>query len=179
MHEEMTAAMQWNCLDGLSMEATARDIPNLAAMASRFAPGTIIAIPYLANESDADRLDAAAAALYLAAILWILGYDTIYAHQDREDDTLVGVKSTARLFGARTREMAAVCYSGTLLLLLLAMAAAGLHFWGYVLMLLPAGLLAWQVITLDIDDQARCLALFKLNREVGLAVALAMLVGRL
>lgn len=61
MHEEMTAAMQWNCLDGWSMEATARDIPNLAAMASRFAPGTIIAIPYLASESDADRLDAAAA----------------------------------------------------------------------------------------------------------------------
>ena len=117
--------------------------------------------------------------LYAGTILWILAYDTIYAHQDREDDTMVGVKSTARLFGARTREMAAVCYSGTLLLLLLAMAAAGLHFWGYVLMLLPAGLLAWQVITLDIDNQTRCLALFKLNREVGLAVALAMLVGRL
>ena len=61
MHEDMTAAMQWNCLDGLSMEVSARDIPNLAAMASRLASGTIIAIPYLANESDAYRLAAAAA----------------------------------------------------------------------------------------------------------------------
>ena len=56
----MTVATKWNCLDGLSMEATTRDIPNLAAMSARFAPGTIVAIPYLASESDADRLDAAA-----------------------------------------------------------------------------------------------------------------------
>ncbi len=49
--------------------------------------------------------------LYGAAVLWILGYDTIYAHQDREDDTMIGVKSTARLFGERTRGMLAVCYT--------------------------------------------------------------------
>src|SRR5271165_1765735 len=69
--------------------------------------------------------------LYGAAVLWILGYDTIYAHQDREDDTMIGVKSTARLFGAKTREMLAVCYTGTVLLVLLAMAGFGLHVWGY------------------------------------------------
>ena len=55
--------------------------------------------------------------LYLAAILWIIGYDTIYAHQDREDDALIGVKSTARLFETRTRSLLVVCYTGTLLLL--------------------------------------------------------------
>ncbi|MGO9818659.1 MAG: 4-hydroxybenzoate octaprenyltransferase [Acidocella sp.] len=115
--------------------------------------------------------------LYGAAVLWILGYDTIYAHQDREDDTMIGVKSTARLFGAKTREMLAVCYTGTLLLLLLAMAGFGLHVWGYALMLVPGALLAWQVARLDINDPVRCLALFKLNREVGLAVAVAILVG--
>lgn len=60
MNQDMTAATNWNCLDGLSMEATARDIPHLTAMASRFAPGTVIGIPYLANEFDADRLHAAA-----------------------------------------------------------------------------------------------------------------------
>lgn len=59
MSDDMTKTAKWNCLDGLSMEATSRDIPNLMAMASRFAPGTIVAIPYLANESDADRLHAA------------------------------------------------------------------------------------------------------------------------
>lgn len=117
--------------------------------------------------------------LYAAVILWILAYDTIYAHQDREDDTLIGVKSTARLFGARTREMLAVCYTGMVALLLLAMAGFALNAWGYWLMLLPALLLGWQVVRLDIDDPARCLALFKLNREVGLCVALAILAGRM
>ncbi len=115
--------------------------------------------------------------LYLAAILWIIGYDTIYAHQDREDDTLIGVKSTARLFGARTREALCICYGGAFLLLLAAMSAFSLHAWGYWLMIVPAALLVWQIIRLDIDNPARCLALFKLNREVGLAVAAAILIG--
>ncbi|MBU6448459.1 MAG: 4-hydroxybenzoate octaprenyltransferase [Rhodospirillales bacterium] len=115
--------------------------------------------------------------LYLAAILWIIGYDTIYAHQDRADDALLGVKSTARLFGRRTREALCICYGLCFLLLLVAMSAFSLHRWGYWMMLLPAGLMVWQIIRLDIDNPARCLALFKLNREVGLAVALAILVG--
>ncbi len=59
------------------------------------------------------RLDAAAGVLYLGAICWILGYDTIYAHQDREDDALIGVRSTARLFGANSRPFLAACYSAT------------------------------------------------------------------
>jgi 4-hydroxybenzoate polyprenyltransferase len=117
--------------------------------------------------------------LYAAAILWILGYDTIYAHQDREDDAMVGVKSTARLFGRRTRPFLAACYAGTILLLAIAMAAAQLAVAGIFALILPAALLAWQVIALDIDNPARCLKLFKLNREVGLAVALAILIGQL
>ncbi len=115
--------------------------------------------------------------LYLATILWIIGYDTIYAHQDREDDTLIGVKSTARLFGERTREMLALCYGSAFLLLLITMSAFSLHAWGYRLMLVPGLLLLWQIIRLDINDPARCLTLFKLNREVGLAVAAAILIG--
>jgi 4-hydroxybenzoate polyprenyltransferase len=123
-------------------------------------------------------LDAAATALWAAAFFWILGYDTIYAHQDREDDALVGIRSTARRFGERTRPFLAVCYGATLALLACAGWLAGLS-WPYLpALLLPAALLARQVIALDIHDPARCLALFRLNREAGLLVALAFLAGR-
>ena len=117
--------------------------------------------------------------LYLGTILWIFGYDTIYAHQDREDDALIGVKSTARLFGANTSWLLAACYAGLLLLLAVAMALSGLHAAGYWLLLAPAATLAWQIIRLDINDPARCLSLFKLNRETGLLIALAIVAGRL
>jgi len=127
----------------------------------------------------AGRLDATAAALYLAAILWILGYDTIYAHQDREDDALIGVRSTARLFGRHSRAFVGVCYAATVALLALAGSLAGLSAWFFAALLLPAALLARQVTHLDIDNPALCLRLFKLNREVGLAVGLAILLGRL
>ena len=129
--------------------------------------------------AGAGRLDAAAAACYAAAIVWILGYDTIYAHQDREDDALVGVRSTARLFGDRTRPFLAACYAATILLVALAGRLAGLSFAFDAALVLPSGLLAWQVWRLDVDDPPRCLALFKLNREAGLAVGLAILLGRL
>jgi len=117
--------------------------------------------------------------LYGAAILWILGYDTIYAHQDREDDALIGVKSTARLFGRNTRALLIASYTGMVLLLIVAMALVGLNIYGILLLVLPAALLFRQVVMLDIDDPALCLRLFKSNREVGLAVALAILVGQI
>jgi 4-hydroxybenzoate polyprenyltransferase len=117
--------------------------------------------------------------LYAAAILWILGYDTIYAHQDREDDALIGVKSTARLFGAQTSRLLIWSYGGMILLLAAAMAFAGLHLIGILLLILPAALLARQIVLLDIDNPALCLRLFKSNRDVGLAVALAILVGQI
>lgn len=129
--------------------------------------------------AGADRLTGAWAALYAAAVLWDLGFDTIYAHQDREDDALVGVKSTARLFGERTRPFLAGCYAGTVLMLAIAGWAAGLSLWFYPALLLPAVLFARQVATLDINDPALCLRLFKSNREAGLAVAAALLIGRL
>ncbi|MBN8926716.1 MAG: 4-hydroxybenzoate octaprenyltransferase [Rhodospirillales bacterium] len=124
-----------------------------------------------------DRIDAAWAVLYAAAILWDLGFDTIYAHQDREDDALVGVKSTARLFGEQTRPFLAACYAGCILVLAAAGWLAGLGPWFYPALALPAGLLAWQVIRLDIHDPALCLRLFRANREAGLAVGLAILAG--
>mgnify|MGYP002786247548 FL=1 len=120
-----------------------------------------------------------AAALYAAAIAWTLGYDTIYAHQDREDDALVGIGSTALKFGERTRPFLAACYAATIALLALAGWAAGLGVLFWTALALPAGLLARQVATLDIRDPARCLKLFHANREVGLAVVLAFMLGRL
>lgn len=127
----------------------------------------------------AGRLDAAAGALYLAAIVWILGYDTIYAHQDREDDALAGMGSTALLFGARSRPFLAACYGAAVALLALAGWLAGLAWPYFAALALPAGLLARQVVALDIDDPSLCLRLFKANREVGLTVGLAILLGRL
>jgi 4-hydroxybenzoate polyprenyltransferase len=125
------------------------------------------------------RIDLSWFLIYAAAIFWDLGFDTIYAHQDREDDALVGVRSTARLFGERTRPFLAICYGAAVLLFGLAGWSAGLGGWFFVALLLPAGLLAWQVITLDIHDPARCLRLFRANREVGLTFALALLAGGL
>jgi len=125
------------------------------------------------------RLDAAGLVLYAATFFWILGYDTIYAHQDREDDALVGIKSTARLFGDHSRPFLAVCYSVTALLLALAGGLAGLSAWALVVFLPGLWLLARQIRVLDINDQALCLALFKANREFGLVVGLAVVFGRL
>ncbi len=127
----------------------------------------------------AGHLDWPVLPLYLAAILWIIGYDTIYAHQDREDDALIGVKSTARLFEHNTRSLLVVCYTGTILLLAVTMGMAGLNLGGMLALMLPAGLLARQVAQLDVNNPHRCLALFKSNREVGLAVGLAILIGQL
>jgi 4-hydroxybenzoate polyprenyltransferase len=125
------------------------------------------------------RLDGAAAALYLAAIAWILGYDTVYAHQDREDDALIGVRSTARLFGERSAPFLAACYGATIALLVVAGALAGLSPWFDAALAAPAALLAWQVVRLDVHDPALCLRLFHANREVGWLIGLAVVIGRM
>ena len=126
-----------------------------------------------------DSLPGAALWLYAASIFWIVGYDTIYAHQDREDDALVGIRSTARLFGRASRLLVAGCYILMLLALLLTGLTAHLGNWYFAALALPALMLAWQVARLDIDDPGRCLGLFKFNFETGLAVGLAILAGYL
>jgi 4-hydroxybenzoate polyprenyltransferase len=105
--------------------------------------------------------------LYLGGIAWTLGYDTIYAHQDKEDDALVGVKSTALRFGAASRIWIAIFYGLAVAFFLAAGLAAGLG-WPFVAGLTLAGFhLAWQVAKLDIADPRRCLMLFRSNRFVG------------
>jgi 4-hydroxybenzoate polyprenyltransferase len=117
-----------------------------------------------------ERLDWAPIALHGAAFLWIIGYDTIYAHQDKEDDALVGVGSTALLFGERTRPILAGLYAGAAALLALAVWSAGGGVLAYLGIAAFAAHCAWQVARLDTADPAPCLKLFKSNREAGALV---------
>ena len=120
------------------------------------------------------RIEAAAGAALCRLFFWTLGYDTIYAHQDKDDDALIGVKSTARLFGARTREWILAFYA-VAFTLILAAGFAEHEGWPFVLlMLLAGGHMLWQVHTLNIDDTDRCLKLFRANRETGALIALAL-----
>jgi 4-hydroxybenzoate polyprenyltransferase len=114
------------------------------------------------------RLDVPALLLYAGSIAWVIGYDTIYAHQDREDDALLRLKSTALLFAGRTKPALAAFYFAAVVFMGLAGWSAGA---GVILALGLAAFaahLAWQVWRLDIDDADRCLALFKSNRDAGL-----------
>jgi len=105
--------------------------------------------------------------LYLGCIFWVIGYDTIYAHQDREDDALVGVHSTARLFGSKTRPALLVLYGLALVLFATAFVLAGVH-WTAYLGLAGGGVhMAWQIRVLDIDNADQCLRLFKSNTLFG------------
>ena len=98
----------------------------------------------------------------------MIGYDTIYAHQDREDDALIGIKSTALLFGERTKPMLSLFYGLAALLIAAAGYTAGAGVVFAIGLLAFAGHLAWQVVRLDINDPDRCLALFKSDRDAGL-----------
>ncbi len=118
-----------------------------------------------------------AALLYAAGIAWTLGYDTVYAHQDKEDDALIGVKSTALKFGANTKPWLWSFYAVTLVLTAAAGATAGLAWPFYVLLALGAVQLAWQVIDLDLDDPADCLAKFHSNRYFGFILLAGFVAG--
>ncbi|MEQ8863084.1 MAG: 4-hydroxybenzoate octaprenyltransferase [Thalassobaculum sp.] len=110
---------------------------------------------------------------YAAGFFWTLGYDTIYAHQDKEDDAIVGVRSSALALGERTKPALVAFYAVTVALLGVAAWTAGLGPLSYAGLVAVAGHFAWQIRTVDIDDPQRCLAVFKANRDAGLIVALA------
>jgi 4-hydroxybenzoate polyprenyltransferase len=105
--------------------------------------------------------------LYAGSVLWTIGYDTIYAHQDKEDDILVGLKSTALRFGAATPRWLAAFYAGAVVLWGAAGLLAGAHAVFLLAIAAVAVQLAWQIRTLDIDDPGNCLARFKSNQVVG------------
>jgi 4-hydroxybenzoate polyprenyltransferase len=120
------------------------------------------------------RLDLPAFLLYAGSICWVIGYDTVYAHQDREDDALVGIKSTALLFGARTKPLLALFYSLAVVLIALAGWSAGAGFVFAIGVLALAAHLAWQIGRLDVDDPLLCLSVFKSNRDAGLILLAGM-----
>jgi 4-hydroxybenzoate polyprenyltransferase len=122
------------------------------------------------------RLDLTALVLYAGSIAWVIGYDTIYAHQDAEDDALIGIKSTALLFGANTRPVLALFYGLAVVLIGVALALGGVRWPAWIGLAAFAGHLAWQVSRLEIGDAASCLRLFKSNRDAGLLLFAGLLV---
>lgn len=118
------------------------------------------------------RLDAAALALYAAAILWDLGFDTIYGFQDIEDDAMIGVKSTSRRFAHMPRLFVGLAYALAVTALIAAARFARLPS-PWLLGLTAAPLLA-QAAAIVPTDPATCLSLFRRNREAGIAIALAL-----
>jgi len=116
--------------------------------------------------------------LYLGGICWTLGYDTIYAHQDKEDDARIGIKSSALALGSRTRPFLYAVYAAAALLWGLAGAAERLGIVFYVALAAAAAQLLWQAARVDIGDPADCLAKFRSNRLVGWLLFAGIVAGR-
>lgn len=120
-------------------------------------------------------LSAAPVILYAGAVAWTLGYDTIYAHQDREDDIKIGVRSSAIRLGQATPTWVGLFYALAIVLWAIAAWLAGARDIFYVGLTLAALHFAWQVKTLDVDDATNCLERFKSNRTIGMILFLAIL----
>ena len=123
----------------------------------------------------AGKLDAQAFAIYAAGIFWTLFYDTIYAHQDTEDDALIGVKSTALRLGRKTLPALGLFFAMTITLFALAGTIIHAHALYYVMLLPAAAHFVWQLKHLDIHNSTICLSLFKSNRDAGLLLLLSPL----
>lgn len=111
--------------------------------------------------------------LYAAGFFWTLGYDTIYAHQDKDDDEIVGIKSTALLFGDRSKFWVGLFYTISLILLVITALLADAGLVTLILLLIPAIHLYKQIIYWDIHDAYSSLEIFKSNRNFGLLVLMA------
>jgi 4-hydroxybenzoate polyprenyltransferase len=125
------------------------------------------------------RVGVLAFTLYAGSIAWVIGYDTIYAHQDIEDDALIGVKSTALLFGARTKPALVVFYGLAVLLIGMALALAGVRWPAWLGLAAFSAHLAWQIVRLRIEDPALCQRVFKSNRDAGLLLFAGLLADAL
>lgn len=124
-----------------------------------------------------ERLELAPLLLYFGSILWVIGYDTIYAHQDKEDDALVGVRSTARLFGDNTKIWLIGLYGTALLLFGSAFVLAEVPLPALAGLLAAGGHMLRQIRSLDIDNPDQCLRLFQSNGTVGWLIFLGLLGG--
>lgn len=115
--------------------------------------------------------------LYLGGIFWTIGYDTIYAHQDKEDDALAGIKSTALKFGAQSKLWVSGFYGAAFTMFLLAVLLAnGISIMMLTAMILPAFHMVWQIARWNPDQQDNSLAIFKSNRVFGLLLLAVCLI---
>ena len=140
-------------------------------------PGEQFNYQYGALEGVTGDLTVAALLLYLGGVFWTLGYDTIYALQDIEDDAMVGVKSSARRLGSNVRLGVGVFYLITVILTVAAGLTAGLSPVFYVALLPWVAHLFRQARDVRPDNPALALRLFKSNREAGLILLLAIILG--
>lgn len=131
------------------------------------------------SAAETGSLDMATYLFYAGCFFWTLGYDTIYAHQDKEDDILIGVRSSAIWLGEKSKPWLYVFYAIAFVLMLAGGFSAGLGLGFALVMLAPGAHLAWQLYRLDIDRPLLCLRLFKSNRDTGALIALALIVGAL
>jgi 4-hydroxybenzoate polyprenyltransferase len=115
-----------------------------------------------------------AVVLFIGSVFWAVGYDTIYAHQDKDADARLGVGSTALSFGENTVSYVGALYGAAVVMWLIAGALAGTHLIYFLALTLVFLQMSWQVSTLDITDPANCLRRFRSNRDVGIAVFLGL-----
>ena len=125
--------------------------------------------------SLSNSLSLAPVFLYCAGIFWTLGYDTIYAHQDVEDDALIGVKSTAQRFGASTHRWVSGFYACTMALIILAAIFSKAPILTLIFIGLSSSHLIWQVAKLETSSSAMCLKLFRSNHHFGLLIFLSFM----
>ncbi len=138
----------------------------------------------LAFAAHAGQITPASVLLYLSGIAWTLFYDTIYAHQDKEDDAMIGVKSTARLFGAHSRGWLRGFAGATVVLMaaaIIAAPSASGTFWGPLLGLAGVWAFGWHMAMalqrIDLDDANSCLTVFRATNQGGLIAALFLAIG--
>jgi 4-hydroxybenzoate polyprenyltransferase len=127
--------------------------------------------------AETGALNATPIALYIGGIFWTLAYDTIYAHQDKEDDVLIGVKSTALLLGKSTRGWLALFFTATLIFIAVALWLVSAPLVAYLGLAAAAAHALWQVQRFNDEDNIRCLQLFRANRNFGLLILVGMIAG--
>ena len=115
--------------------------------------------------------------LFVGCVLWTIGYDTIYAHQDKEDDAIVGVKSTALMFGPATKPLLWLFYSGAITCWVIAGLQVRVHQAYYLGIAILAFQLATQIMKVKLDDPMSCLKAFRMNRDAGAILFLSLLAG--
>ncbi len=123
------------------------------------------------------NIDPPAVLLYFGSILWVIGYDTIYAHQDKGDDALVGVKSTARYFGDHTKSWLVGLYSGALMLFTTAFVTAHVPMPALASLVAVGAHMTRQIVVLDIDNPDQCLKLFRSNDQIGWIIFIGLICG--